>query len=233
MPSVDSTNEYAKLLLSKSTPADGTVIFAREQTAGKGQFGKKWESVAGKNLTFSVIFYPHFLESQQAYRLHQVISLALHDFFESLYVQTRIKWPNDIYVADTKLAGILIENALLKEQLSYSVVGIGINVNQTIFSADVPHPVSLKILLKKEFDLSSLLNQFFPFLETRYLQLKRGETEALKSAYQSLLYTLNEKRIFKTSAENYEGMIRGVDDSGRLIIETASGTRHSATDLLL
>lgn len=233
IPTVDSTNEYAKQLLSKSKPAEGTVIFAHEQTAGKGQFGKKWESAKGENLTFSVIFYPDFLGAQNAHRLHQAISLALHDFFESMNVPTRIKWPNDIYSADSKLAGILIENALMKEHLCSTVVGIGINVNQTAFSPHVPNPVSLKMLLGKEFEPLHLLNDFFSFLEARYLQLKDGQSEVLKSAYQSLLYRLNEKKILKTSTETYEGIIRGVDDSGRLMIETEAGMRYSTTALVI
>jgi len=233
LPSVDSTNEYAKQLLSKSKPAEGTVIFTRKQTAGKGQFGKKWESAAGENLTFSVILYPDFIEAGKAHLLHYVASLALHDFFESLQVHPKIKWPNDIYCADNKLCGILIENALMKENLSYSVIGIGINVNQTVFSPDIPNPVSLRMLLGKHFDLTPLLPDFFPFLEKRYLQLKEGNIAAIKKAYQSHLYRLDEKKTFKTSTESFEGIIRGVDDSGRLMIEVDGEIRYSTTDFIL
>ncbi len=233
LQAIDSTNEYAKALLSKSKPAEGTVIFAHEQSAGKGQFGKKWESTKGENLTFSVILYPDFLEAGNAHRLNQAISLALHDFFESLNVTTRIKWPNDIYSGDDKLAGILIENALLKEHLSYSVIGIGINVNQTAFSPGILNPVSLKMVLGKQFELIALLHDFFPFLEKRYLQLKQGNLSTMKEAYQSRLYRLNEKKTFKTSTETFEGIIRGVDDNGRLMIEADGKIRYSTTDFIL
>lgn len=189
LPSVDSTNEYAKALLSESSPEEGTVIAAREQTAGKGQFGKKWESAPGENLTFSVIFYPGFLEAARAHQLHYAVSLALHDFFFArLQLDTRIKWPNDIYHGDKKICGILIENALIKEHLSYSVIGIGINVNQTTFHPDIPNPVSLKQLLGKQFDLKPLLLEFFPFLEERYVQLRAGSAPQLEEQYQALLY---------------------------------------------
>lgn len=229
LQSVDSTNEYAKLLLSKSKPEEGTVIFTHEQTAGKGQFGKKWESNPDENLTFSVILYPDFLEAGKAYQLHQVISLALHDFFDSLGIVVRIKWPNDIYHGDMKLCGILLENALIKEHLSYSIVGIGMNVNQTAFSPDIPNPTSLKLIAEKEFELIPLLRKFFPFLEKYYLQLKHGQYPAMRETYESKLYRLNEKRVFKTTDETFEGITRGIDHEGRLIIETDGKLRYAAS----
>lgn len=226
LASVDSTNEYSKRMLSNTKPAEGTVIVAHEQTAGKGQFGKKWESAQGKNLTFSVVLYPHFLEAAHAHRLNQAVCVALHDFFKSTGIDTRIKWPNDIYHNDSKISGILIENALMKEYLSYSVVGIGINVNQDVFSPEIPNPVSMKKITGKTFEPSGLLHSFISFLDKYYALLKSGSYPAISAEYQSLLYKLHEKRTFATVAENFEGITRGVDESGRLLVEVNGTVRH-------
>jgi len=140
---VNSTNEYAKVLLSKNKPSEGTVIFAHYQTNGKGQFGKTWKSEKGKNLTFSIILYPNFLEAKRAYSLNQAVSLGLKDCIESQKIPVSIKWPNDIYYHDKKLGGLLIENGLVGENINYSIIGIGLNVNQTTFSQEIPNPTSL------------------------------------------------------------------------------------------
>ncbi len=217
---IDSTNAYARQLLSKTKPAEGTVIFADEQTSGKGQLNKHWESEAGKNLTFSVILYPDFLNTTRIHALSQAVSLSLLDFFHSFQISTTIKWPNDIYEQDKKLAGILIENALVKENLSYSIIGIGINVNQTVFNPELLNPVSMKLIQQKEFELKPLLESYFPFLEKRYFELKAGEDVKMKQEYRSNLYGLMEKRTFETAQKKFEGMITGVDANGRLMIET-------------
>lgn len=215
---VNSTNEYAKALLSKSKPSEGTVIFAHCQTNGRGQFGKMWASEKGKNLTFSIILYPDFLEAKRAYSLNHVVSLGLKDCIENLKITVSIKWPNDIYHHDKKLGGLLIENGLVGENLNYSIIGIGLNVNQTTFSQELPNPISLKLISGKEFKIE-LLNDVFSFIEKRYLQLKSGRLEEIKNEYVDSLYCLNEKRIYQTSNEKFEGIIRGVNDEGQLIME--------------
>ncbi len=224
---VDSTNVYAKQLLSKSKPDEGTVIIAYHQTQGKGQFGKTWESEAGKNLTFSIVFYPSFLSASKLNLLSQAVSLALLDFFEHhLQVQARIKWPNDIYCHDKKVAGILIENALLNGFADYSIVGIGINVNQTMFSPELPNPTSLKLIFGKEFDLHNLMMSLCPFIEKRYLQLKNSQTETVSSQYETSLYRLNERISFFHSGQKLDGFIRGINAEGLLEIEINGVLRY-------
>jgi len=222
---VDSTNEQAKRWLSKNKPPEGAVIFTHHQTKGKGQFGKTWESEPGKNLTFSIILYPVFLEAKKAPTLNQAICLGLKDFLQSLNIPARIKWPNDIYHHDKKLAGLLIENGLTGEHLNYSVTGIGLNVNQTNFSPDIPNPTSLKLISGKEFELEKLLSEFFPFVEKRYLQLKSGRFAEIKKDFEGCLYQLNEERLYKTSTEKFEGIIRGLNEEGQLAMEIRGKTK--------
>lgn len=216
---VDSTNSYAKQLLSKSKPSEGTVIFAHYQTGGRGQFGKTWESDRGKNLTFSIILYPSFIEAGKAHCLNQAVCLGLKDFAESLDISVRIKWPNDIYYHDKKLAGVLIENGVMGGSLDYSIIGIGMNVNQTGFSPELPNPVSLKMIAGGEFKTEELLNGMFPFIERRCEQLKNGHMREIKNEYEDSLYRLGEKRHYQTATENFEGIICGVNDEGQLLVE--------------
>ncbi|HPH88516.1 MAG TPA: biotin--[acetyl-CoA-carboxylase] ligase, partial [Chitinophagales bacterium] len=147
LPSVDSTNTYAKSLIAKSSPIDGTVILADEQFAGRGQSGNVWQSEAGKNLTFSIIYQTSFLLATEQFYLNMAVSLGIWSMVNSkLSIEknkeltihdsrftTKIKWPNDIYVNNQKIAGILIENTISGMHLKHSVIGVGLNVNQEQF----------------------------------------------------------------------------------------------------
>ena len=137
-----STNDDARDLKYH----DGDIIWADFQTAGRGQRGHTWESRAGENLTFSVLLEPHFLPVTEQFMLLEAVALALRDFFAELGVETKVKWTNDIYVGNRKAVGILIEHSYSGGRLARTIVGIGINVNQTEFSADIPNPVSLALL---------------------------------------------------------------------------------------
>src|ERR1035441_10550859 len=136
LDSVASTNNFAKDMLSNTRPVEGTAIMAKEQYAGRGQMGNAWETESGKNLTCSFILYPEFLEADKQFFLNMAVALAVKDFCEHvLHDEIKIKWPNDIYYHDKKLGGILIENSISGNKISSSVIGIGINVNQTAFDA--------------------------------------------------------------------------------------------------
>jgi BirA family biotin operon repressor/biotin-[acetyl-CoA-carboxylase] ligase len=227
---VDSTNSYAKELISKSKPSEGTVIIAHHQTGGRGQFGKTWESEPGKNLTFSIILYPSFLPARQAHSLNQAVCLALKDFAESLNIPVHIKWPNDVYHHDKKLAGILIENGVMGENIEYSIIGVGMNVNQTKFSAGLPNPVSLKMIAGKEFSTDELLKKVLISIGIRYSQLKTGGYGEIKDEFEINLYRLREKRHYQAENEIFEGIICGVDDAGQLVIESQGRNRSFSTN---
>lgn len=234
-----STNDYAFELISragegkaaKSKPPEGMVVWADNQTAGRGQFGSRWESTPGKNLTFSVILYPIWLEVPAQFYLSMAMALGLRDAVASPGPPgggepgTAIKWPNDLYLGNRKAAGILIQNTISGQYLQASVVGIGLNVNQLEFDPGIPNPTSLALAQGRLFDLESVAGRLFECLEQRYLQLKSDQRKLLKTEYEQCLYRLGEPVLFRRMADDSEfsGTIRGVTETGMLKVETASG----------
>ena len=211
-----STNDWAVELIAKSKPPEGTVVRAATQAAGRGQFGSRWESEAGKNLLMSVILYPNWLAVKDQFYLSMAVALALHDAVD--HPDACIKWPNELYLGDKKTAGILIQNSISGAQLQSSVVGIGLNVNQRVFDPALPNPTSLAEGFSCAFDLDVMLHCVCVSLEQQYLQLKAGRFEAIKMAYEGLLYRRNQLTGFVRTADDspFEGIIRGVSASGKL-----------------
>ena len=219
---LDSTNLYAQNLITKSKPLEGTVISTLEQYAGRGQIGSKWESEPGKNITCSIIFYPHFLPIKHQFQLNQVFSLAIADLLTKYTEKTiNVKWPNDVYVDHKKIAGILIQNAILGKNIHSSVVGMGINVNQTEFLRFGRPATSIKLLTNKTVDLSEIESELCQKVEFRYLQLKEGKIAEIEEAYLSILYRIGEESRFKTpDGTEFSGKIIGIGANGVLKIQT-------------
>jgi BirA family biotin operon repressor/biotin-[acetyl-CoA-carboxylase] ligase len=222
---VDSTNNFLKNTLSNSKPLpDGTVIMAESQYAGRGQQQNRWHSEAGKNLTFSLLLRPVFLPVIQQFDLTRAISLGIINALKPLLGdKLKIKWPNDIYYADGKLGGILIENMVQGSQIKNSVIGIGLNINQESFSLDVPNAVSLKQILHIDYDLKVLLSEICKNIEAGYLNLKAGRFELVRKDYLERLYWLNEDKMFKANGEVFSGMIKDVKEGGLLVVNHGSG----------
>ena len=218
-----STNTLAFQYLKEKKLPEGTVIRAIEQTEGRGHRENKWESEPGKNLTFSVILYPDFMKASEQFNLSKMTSLAIYDFLEPLVSNACIKWPNDIYVDDDKIAGILIENSILGSNLEYSIIGIGLNINQTLFIGNAPNPTSLKIITGREMDLDKALSGLYKCLNKRYLLLCKSGTEQLDRDYLSRLYRYNEFHLYKTESEQFAAKITGFDPYGAVILETDKG----------
>lgn len=226
---VDSTNTYAKEILKKFPEIDeGTTIVAGFQTTGLGQDGNRWESHKEQNILLSIILHPDFLNPDQLFYLNISIALALFDFVESYQISdTRIKWPNDIYVGNKKIAGVLIHNDLENNQVRNSIIGIGININQESFDTDIPNPISFKNILKKESDLNSCLETLLDCIEKRYNILKNKDFEKLYSKYHNTLYLLGQESVFldNNKGEEFQGIIDGVRSDGRIRIITPQGIR--------
>jgi BirA family biotin operon repressor/biotin-[acetyl-CoA-carboxylase] ligase len=180
-PELSSTNSYAIQLLGSGRPAEGTIVRAGFQTAGRGQPGNKWESESGKNLLFSIITYPSRIKAHEQFIISMALSLGVHDFVRSKIKGCTIKWPNDIYVKNDKIAGILIENSLSGPRISYSVAGIGFNLNQEKFNGNAPNPVSLKLLTGEDYDPEITLSAMASFLDERYSQLINGEFRQIRN----------------------------------------------------
>lgn len=223
---VASTNEFALDLLSKSKPPEGTAILTFCQTAGRGQIGSRWESEPEKNISLSLILYPDFLPVQRQFLLSQAVALAVCELVEEQVggAEVKVKWPNDVYIGQMKTAGILLQNALSGSVLRSSVVGIGINVNQTSFSSALPNPTSLRLEAGKDFLLEGLVARLFHLLELRYLQLKTGKFALLRQDYLNKLYLFGVLAPFqRPGGEVFHGTIRGVEESGRLLVEVGHG----------
>jgi len=224
---VDSTNTYLKNLLSNSTPiAEGTVIMAEDQYAGRGQQQNRWHAEPGKNLTCSLLLKPTFLNPARQFQLNKLVSLAVADAAQKASGQPiSIKWPNDIYWGDKKLGGILIENTLQGGVIKNAVVGIGLNVNQDVFPPDAPNPASVKQILHADYDLNTLLSDICSNIEAGYLRLKAGNEAELNERYLARLYRLNQQHTFVAGDEVFEGTITGVTEDGLLKVATANGER--------
>lgn len=226
---VSSTNDYLKQELSKSAPfPEGTVIMAEEQHMGRGQVGNRWEGEPGKNLTFSLLLRPDFLPAHDQFKLNIAISTAIHRVLSSFLGEAvKLKWPNDILVADCKLGGILIENSVQGTNIRESVIGIGINVNQTDFEF-APRACSIKQLLHREYILTDLLYELCSSIEQSYRQLKTPRFLAEKEYYITHLYGLGENKVFRQQNSERIGKIEGVDSQGRLIIRFENGSESFA-----
>ena len=221
---IDSTNSFLAGILRNKILPEGAAIRTEYQKAGRGQAGVGWESESGKNLLISLAFYPGFVSPKEVFLLNKTYALAVYDFAENLLgSNVRIKWPNDVYWNDKKLGGILVENAIYQSALSYSILGVGLNVNQVAFSPALPNPVSFAMIKGIEYDLDELFNSLCGFIEARYLQLKRGDLFRIDEDYLSALYKMNEWIRFRSNSQEYAGCIRGVSENGKLIIEKESG----------
>ena len=223
---LDSTNAYALNLLSKNKPSEGTVISAWKQTKGRGQIGSEWESEAGKNITLSVILYPTFLPIKQQFLLNQAISLSIFDFiYRFINTDVKIKWPNDIMVREKKIAGILIQNTLSANIFQTSIIGLGINTNQSVFKSDAPNPTSIKLETNKENDLKNLIALLCDDIEKRYLQLRSHNESIIQKDYLSNLFRFQEDAIYQRMDNEmvFSGKIVGVSESGKLIIDHKKG----------
>lgn len=221
---LSSTNALAARMLSTNRPQEGTLIYAYEQCEGKGQKGSSWVSEPGKNLTISTILYPVFLEAAQQFMISKAVSLAIAEFLDDYASPVSIKWPNDIYHKDDKIAGILIENSLEGNKIINTVAGTGININQASFPPGLPNPVSLKILSGQEYHLDRLLPAFCRKFDLWYGRLRSGRLSFISESYLERLYRFNEPAEFITISDgSLRGRIKGVDGFGRVIIELPGG----------
>ncbi|MEC3905444.1 biotin--[acetyl-CoA-carboxylase] ligase [Tamlana sp. 2201CG12-4] len=219
LDATDSTNSYLKERYINEPINDFTAVMAKQQTHGRGQMGTVWESQSSKNLTFSVfkdvkeykLEYPFYISMVTALAIKKVLG-----FF--LIPQLKIKWPNDILSANKKICGILIENVIKQNYVTASIIGIGLNVNQSEFN-NLPRASSLKMLSGKVYDLDEIALQILNTLKDYFAVLEAGHFEILKTEYESLLFRKNKPSTFK-NAEGlmFSGFIKGVSNSGNLQI---------------
>lgn len=160
---VDSTNNW--LISHEEELSAPVMVRCKTQSAGRGQRGNSWESESGKNFTGSILFHPVNFHATSQFFISEAIALAVVKTLKSYGIDSKVKWPNDIYVGDKKICGILTEHVILGNNISRTISGIGINVNQEIFLSDAPNPVSMKILTGKDYDLNEFSDRFSNILE--------------------------------------------------------------------
>lgn len=257
LDSTDSTNDELRRHICDIDNL--SVTAALEQTAGKGQRGNKWHSARGKNLLFSIALKfddltgPHF-QAYDQFSINEMAALSVVDFLAAHSIKAKIKWPNDIYVNDRKICGMLIENSIQAGRIAWSIVGIGINVNQTEFSRDTGNPTSMAIetardsaTAPEELDIREALQEFMDIFKgymNRYLHISGGLGK-LHLLYLAQLWRINENHRFRDyratptghhegpmgiltetgdSARIFRGKITGVSDVGQLVVEEEDGT---------
>jgi BirA family transcriptional regulator, biotin operon repressor / biotin---[acetyl-CoA-carboxylase] ligase len=223
LKNLPSTNNHAVNLLKNNDLHEGTIIYTNYQSAGRGQTGNRWESEDGKNLLISIVLFPKFIIPADQFLISMTVSLGICDFLRRYTPVCSIKWPNDIYVNNDKIAGILIENSLIGNLIENTIAGIGLNINQEKFLSNAPNPVSLRMITGKNFDLKTCLNQLTSDLDKRYEQLIAGNLTQIKEEYVSQLYRLNEWCNYRDLNGLYTGQIKSVTDYGRLQIENQAG----------
>ena len=254
LQSIDSTNKYAMGLVhgnqlpdGQDEPQHGTTIFTHEQTAGRGQRGKNWVSEKGSNIALSILLNPYPLRIQDQFRLSICIAVSVYEFFLNYAKdETTIKWPNDLYWRDSKAGGILIENIIGSSESAHSspdsyrdithnwkwaVVGIGVNINQTIFPEDLRNPVSLKQITGKNFQPVELAKELCVVIDKNYAGLINGNFASLFNNYQDHLYKKDEKVKLKKDNRVFETIIKGVSETGQLITQHSIEERFEFGDM--
>lgn len=217
-----STNRYAKEL-PEDESLELTLITAEFQTAGRGAGTNKWESERGQNLLFSIIAFPQQLPTNQMFALSEVTALAICDTLSSYAEGFQIKWPNDIYYNDKKIVGMLIENDLQGKNVRKSVIGVGVNINQTLFRSDAPNPVSLAQILGHEENCEQVLKQILEQFIHYYVMMEREQFPELHKRYMQHLYRRNALHTYADATGTFQAQIIDVEPTGHLNLEDENG----------
>ena len=232
LDTVESTN--ALIGRERDSLGDMSVLAARYQTAGRGQRGNTWESRPGENLTFSILLKPNDIALREQFCISQAAALGITDYLAGKGLKATVKWPNDIYVGDRKICGILIEHSASGDNLSASIVGIGLNVNQREFSPGIPNPTSLSLLTGKNYDIRAELPEVLRCIFSIYLDISRGERRfylrtSLDGRYLENMYRRGEWHLFEEMPQcrRIRARILGTDNSACLQLEHCDGTIKS------
>jgi len=224
---VESTNVLLAELNRKKELPNGFVVWAEKQTAGRGQMGTQWLSRKGENLTFSIYIQWQKFPIEKQFLFQQMISLSLIYILESYGIKDlTVKWPNDIYCGDAKIAGILVENSLLGTEIDSSIIGIGLNVNQLDFSPIDRKVCSMASILNSTIDRAMLLQKLSSDLLFKSKNILQNST-IYQESYLEQLYHVNGLHWFQEPKKNrFLAKIHGIDSIGRLILEKENGERQ-------
>ena len=216
LDSVDSTNNYVANLVKSSKIDHGTAIMADVQTAGKGQRGAVWQAEAGENILLSVFLKPDKLSVSQQVLLTFFAANSIREVLRKIGISATIKWPNDIYVGNKKIAGILIENSISNNHIVHLILGIGLNVNQLNFEG--VNATSIQLETNEYFQRNELLFMLFYQLNKNWVLISQ-QSPKLKAEYLENMFRIHQLSGFKIGEIEIEGTIIGVDENGLLIVE--------------
>lgn len=229
----DSTNNYLTQLCNNQPGAiqELTTVIAERQTAGKGQRGNSWESEDGRNITFSFVLFPLFLEARRQFVLSQIVSLSIKEELDEWTEDISIKWPNDIYWKEKKICGILIENDLSGQYIGRSISGIGVNINQDVFRSNAPNPVSLKQITAREHDRYLILANIMKRIKEYYTLLQadslNGDAATLIAhRYAHALFRREGYHRYTDANGEFFARLLRVEDDGRFILEDEAGNER-------
>ncbi|MEO7522946.1 MAG: biotin--[acetyl-CoA-carboxylase] ligase [Ferruginibacter sp.] len=215
---VDSTNNYAMAELHAGTAKHGMAWFAKDQVSGKGQRGKQWMSPPGENIIMSVVLEPPSFFSARSFLFNAVISNICYAFLNHFIKNDlKIKWPNDIYINDRKAGGILIENIYQGITWKWTVVGIGINLNQMEFPAALKNPISLKQVTDENYDAIELAKELHDMIIDTISNIAHSSLPEIIKTYNTNLYQANKKVKLRKQNVVFETTIKGVNEQGQLL----------------
>lgn len=217
LPALPSTNNYAMERAAAGMARHGEAYFTAFQEEGRGQRGKSWSSGKGENIALSIVINPFPLQLEQQFLLSTAVAVCCAQWFRQYAGEpTRIKWPNDLYWRDRKAAGILIENTIGQGAWKWAVIGIGVNINQTVFDAHLPNPVSLKQITGKDYAPEQLARELHKSVTDALNRLNEAGFGPLLDQYNELLYKKEERVKMRRGGIEFETQIKAVDRSGRL-----------------
>lgn len=224
---INSTNDFASTLLSKDKQPEGTIVLAEFQTDGKGQASNTWYSSKGMNLLMSLILFPGFLNASKQFYLSEIVALSIiKTIKEYLNLNCNIKWPNDIFLNNKKIGGVLIQNSLKGRFIKNSIAGIGLNVNQKEFPEELPNPGSLALEAGREIDKYELFYLLLQNLDEYYLRLQNGDFEKIKQDF--VINLLGYDSILKYETKDgqvFDAKILTVKETGELVLDTGEETK--------
>lgn len=227
LPETDSTNRWLREAAAPADAEEATVCWTDYQTAGRGCGTNTWESERGKNLLFSVLVHPAFLDAGQQFVLSMMMANAIRTELATMVpTEVSVKWPNDIYAGDKKICGILIESRLQGHRMVDTVLGVGLNVNQMRFVSDAPNPVSLAQLMGREAERQPLLESIVEVFcaDVERLRADGRHVEAIHADYLAHLYRRTGRHRFSDERGVFEAELLTVEPDGHLVVRDAVGT---------
>ena len=226
LPECHSTNDIALNLVRQKLAIEGSIVICDHQSKGKGQRGNTWQSQPGQNLTFSLVLRPDFMDISEQFYLNMAVSNSIRHLLQEYIPSLEVKWPNDLIVpAFGKIGGILIENTFSGKEWEYAIVGIGLNINQQDFESS--NAASIRSITGSQFGLEELFRLLVTQLEQGYIQLKKGKWIDIKSEYMMNLHRMGIWSDYSADGQQFSGKIVGINELGKLEIETENGEIRS------